>query len=78
MEPSIRSIGERAQVPAPRRDRRAKRDDHEPFPRELLAAGEGHEPAGESEYSIPRPRAVDRPVAPAAADEAGFRVDVEA
>lgn len=78
MESSIRNIGDRSQVPPPRRDRRPRDEDDESFRRELEEHAEDDAHALRDEVVVPKPRALGRPVAPPTQDEVGYRVDVEA
>jgi hypothetical protein len=78
MDSTIRSIGDRAQVPPPRRDRRARDDGDGSFKRELEEFVDEDGTTLRNEIVVPYPRAVDRPIAPPTDDEVGVRVDVEA
>jgi hypothetical protein len=74
---TIRHIGDRAQVPPPKKDRRPRDEDRESFRRELDEAAEHDHPSLRDEIVVPRPRG-ERPIAPPCEDEVGYRVDVEA
>lgn len=77
-EPSIRSIGDRFQVPPPRRDRRARDDADGSFKRELDELVDDDGAPLRDEIVVPYQRVVGRPIAPPTEDEVGLRVDVEA
>ena len=75
MDGAIGRVGEGAQVPPPRRDRRTREEnEHKPFNVEMEAED------GDDEVVLsPAPRRSGaRPVAPPQEDEAGYRLDVKA
>jgi hypothetical protein len=78
MDSSIHNVGDRGQVPPPRRDRRARDDDRGGFKRELDELVDEDGVTLRNDIVVPRPRVIDRPIAPPTADEVGLHVDVEA
>jgi len=78
MDNSIRPLGELHHVLPASRERRRQGGDEAEFQRELTNLGEEDSEDLHDTIVIPRPRLLDRPVAPRTEDEAGFRVDVEA
>jgi hypothetical protein len=78
MDSSVRSIGDRGQVPPPRRDRRARDDSDGSFKRELDELVDEDGTTLRNDVVVPHPRVIDRPIAPPTDDEVGLRVDVEA
>jgi len=78
MDPSIRRIADRGQVPPPRRDRRARDDGDGSFKRELDEIVDDDATTLRDDIVVPYQRAVGRPIAPPTDDEVGLRVDVEA
>lgn len=78
MDSSIRSIGDRGQVPPPRRDRRARDDGEGSFKRELDEIVDEDGTTLRNDIVVPYQRVDARPIAPPTDDEVGLRVDVEA